>query len=380
MKKCVLTVVFFIFAFVSLSAQVVEGTKVSVVIPAYNVEEFIEESVNSVLTQTHKNLEVIVVDDTSKDSTYEKLSKLAAKDKRIKLFKNPENQGANATRNIGFSHVSGEYVYFLDSDDYLNAHFIEKMLSFALQHKADVVVTVSSIGFSNETQRYEPFFVTETAKRYFKNREDIPYLPQEELLQLNRLPAAPWTKFCKTSFLRDNNIRFLDERVTYGDSYWTTILIANTKKFYVIWAPPYFLRYREGSMQDLAGTSKGIDKLTDYITVSSRVYDYLKANNLFDKGKVNIEALKLRLRINVNKRKYYNELRPFFISIKDDVLKHKAAYHPHEIAFLKSVIRHETLESYERAQLSPETKAIIIMAIPLVILVALRFYLRRKRR
>ena len=98
---------------------------VSVIIPVYNAAEFIGKCVSSVLEQTLNDLEVICVDDRSSDDSFEVLSRL--EDPRLKIIRFPENRGVSAARNAGLEAASGKYVYFLDSDDWLDPDYLEAM-------------------------------------------------------------------------------------------------------------------------------------------------------------------------------------------------------------------------------------------------------------
>src|SRR3989344_5838995 len=110
---------------------------ISIVIPVYNGEAFIEETLRSVLKQTYRNLEVIVVDDGSKDRTALIVKKVVAEDSRVRyLYK--ENQGQSAARNHGLGEAKGEYVSFLDADNLLLHHACETFVKTAKQHDADV--------------------------------------------------------------------------------------------------------------------------------------------------------------------------------------------------------------------------------------------------
>lgn len=90
---------------------------VSIIMPAYNAENLIEDSINSILSQTYRNFELIVIDDCSKDQTVRIVEQFILKDSRIKIIKNTKNKGVAETRNVGLDQAKGEYVAFLDSDD-----------------------------------------------------------------------------------------------------------------------------------------------------------------------------------------------------------------------------------------------------------------------
>lgn len=112
---------------------------VSVVMPAYNVDSFIEEAIASVIVQTITDWELIVIDDCSTDDTRKLVGEMAEKDARIRLVSNASNMGVAKTRNRGLDLCRGQYVALLDSDDYWKPRFLEKMLERAEQTGADII-------------------------------------------------------------------------------------------------------------------------------------------------------------------------------------------------------------------------------------------------
>lgn len=131
--------------------------KISVIIPVYNVEKYLRECLNSVINQTLKDIEIICINDGSTDSSLEILKEYAAKDKRISII-DKENEGLSATRNLGINLAKGEYISFVDSDDYLDLNFYEKLYKTAKKFKADIACTnlyrVSEIKKSHYLVKY----------------------------------------------------------------------------------------------------------------------------------------------------------------------------------------------------------------------------------
>ncbi len=113
---------------------------VSIIIPAYNVESYIEQCVKSVIEQSYKNLEIIIINDGSTDSTFSLLMKLKEKDPRIKVI-SWQNQGLSAARNLGIEISNGSFLFFLDGDDWLIPNCIERMMAVQQQENSDIVVT-----------------------------------------------------------------------------------------------------------------------------------------------------------------------------------------------------------------------------------------------
>lgn len=113
---------------------------ISVITTVYNCEEFIEEAVQSILDQTHSDLEYIIIDDASTDKTYEILERYKAKDNRIKLFRMDENVGTYKCRNFALKHITGEIVTFHDADDYSLSNRLEVELDCLLKNDCLLVI------------------------------------------------------------------------------------------------------------------------------------------------------------------------------------------------------------------------------------------------
>ena len=133
------------------------GPLVSIVVPVYNVESYIEECLQSVCSQTYENLEIICVDDVGNDRSMDVVRSFAVKDCRIKIIEHDKNKGLAEARNTGLEHVSGDYVFFLDSDDWLVDDAIEKLLSSAMTNNADVVVGQLSAFSDDESEEMRIF-------------------------------------------------------------------------------------------------------------------------------------------------------------------------------------------------------------------------------
>lgn len=111
--------------------------KISIIIPAYNVKNFIERTLESICNQTYKNIEIIVVNDGSTDGTYSLLNKIATRDHRIKVI-HKENGGVTSARVIGIKASSGKWIGFVDGDDYIEPNMYEKLLDNALKYNAEI--------------------------------------------------------------------------------------------------------------------------------------------------------------------------------------------------------------------------------------------------
>lgn len=110
---------------------------ISVIIPAYNVEAYIDECLNSLVNQTHRNLELCVVDDGSTDTTGERCDEWSIRDKRVKMIHTP-NRGVSHARNVGLDAITGDYVGFVDADDWVEPSYYERLLQEMIDKRTDV--------------------------------------------------------------------------------------------------------------------------------------------------------------------------------------------------------------------------------------------------
>lgn len=117
-----------------------EKNKISIIVCVYNTEKYIEKCIRSILSQTYKNIEIMIVNDCSKDNSLSIINKLAKEDKRIVVIDNKENKGLSYSRNIGFKKSTGEYIGYIDSDDYIQEDYYEKMINRMIKEKSDVCV------------------------------------------------------------------------------------------------------------------------------------------------------------------------------------------------------------------------------------------------
>ena len=118
---------------------------VSVIVPVYNVEKYLRDCIDSIRRQTYQDFEIIMVEDCSTDGSRAIAEEIAAEDKRTRLFCHTRNMGQSAARNLGMDVARGEYVSFVDSDDFIESYCLSDMMYFAERENADVV----SMGFKN---------------------------------------------------------------------------------------------------------------------------------------------------------------------------------------------------------------------------------------
>ena len=127
--------------------------KVSVIVPVFNVESYLNESLDSILNQTLKDIEIICINDGSTDNSLDILETYSKKDKRIKII-SKENEGQGVARNVGLDNAQGEYISFVDSDDFIKRDMLEKLYNKAENNDLDLVMCKVS-SFDNETHEVD---------------------------------------------------------------------------------------------------------------------------------------------------------------------------------------------------------------------------------
>ena len=177
--------------------------KVSVIIPVYNVEKYISKCLNSVVNQTYKNIEIVIVDDGSKDNSGVIVDNFASNDKRVVVL-HKENAGVSAARNDGLRKSTGEYVVFVDSDDYLELDFIEYYISIIVDTNADVVCGLKHFSIWNRTQSSD------------FNYSGIDRVKAMRYIYLEKINVAVWNKIYSKELILNSGVEF-DESIWYGE-------------------------------------------------------------------------------------------------------------------------------------------------------------------
>lgn len=189
---------------------------VSIIIPIYKVEKYLGECIESILNQTYYNLEILLVDDGSPDHCGEICDQYAMKDKRIKVI-HKENQGLGMARNTGLDYATGEFICFVDSDDWLNCNAIETFMRYQEKYNADIVMCNYEKRDDNNQLLYEYRIIDE--QRVFDSAEEIeknifwPMIGQKSnVVNDFTVNMCVWTNMYRHSIIKENGIRFLSER------------------------------------------------------------------------------------------------------------------------------------------------------------------------
>ena len=221
--------------------------KVSVIIPVYNVEKYLRQCLDSIVNQTLHDIEIICVDDSSTDSSYTILQEYAKKDNRIVILQQ-QNTGAGAARNMGIDVAQGEYVHFLDADDYLLNDAYEKLYQTAKLYNVDFV-KAKAYCFDNNTgeQVSDPYYELQILQ---KNEFNHVYCFLDIPEKFCKVAVVPWNGIYKRSFLLEHDIKFNHLPCVNDRSFCNDVLIHADSFMFV---DEYILYYRINNTQSLIG-------------------------------------------------------------------------------------------------------------------------------
>lgn len=238
--------------------------KVSVIIPVYNVENYLRKCLNSLVNQTLKDIEIIVVNDGTTDNSQEIINEYVKKYPKKVVSIIQENGGQGAARNTGLLHAKGEYIGYVDSDDYVEENMYEELYKKAKEEDSDIVICGNNVVKEN----YELF-----------SKEDV----DKEFL-LGKM--AVWNKIYKKNIIVDNKIQFRS-KVWYEDLDFTMKVYFSSKKISYVDKPLYNYLLREGSTMN----NNNIKRNLELIEAFDSLIDYCKDKKIYNKAKDEIEFL-----------------------------------------------------------------------------------------
>ncbi len=236
-----------------------EKIKVSVVVAVYNVKPYLNQCLDSLCGQTLKEIEIICVNDGSTDGSVEILEEYRKKDSRVQVI-TQENKGLSEARNIGVSYVTGDYIYFVDSDDWLELGALEKLYEVAKENNVEILYFSGTVFFDTNDITAEDINLKRTSctgqvltgnelfELWMQRSEFIPFI---------------WLQFFDTSYYRANNCLFYPD-IYYEDNLFTFQSIFTAKRTYCIEDILYHYRKRDGSITRTISSTKSIES---YVTV-----------------------------------------------------------------------------------------------------------------
>ncbi len=228
--------------------------KISVIVPIYNVEKYLEECLNSIINQTYQKLEIILIDDASTDRSLDICRKFKNKDRRIKLIINRQNKGVAYCRNTGIRHVTSKYVIFVDSDDYINTNMIKKLYNLKNKYTADI----SMCKFNNISDKSINNINDEECNEKVLEKEEKFNILYDKNQEIKLCAVVIWNKLYNIDIFK--NIKYPSGSI-HEDEMAAHLILNNAKKIVFTTERLYNYRKREGSITSSEYTVKRQDIL-----------------------------------------------------------------------------------------------------------------------
>jgi len=248
-----------------------DSVVVSVVVPVFNVAEFLEECLDSIAAQTHPNLEIICVDDGSTDGSRAIIESRARLDMRISLL-TQTHSNAGVARNLGLKAATGDFLAFLDSDDYFEPDYVEKLLAAALRFDADIVACRSS------TISYKTGMHADITWALPLIASNVPFVPRDLADLFNQFVGWPWDKLFRRSLIQREHLWFQSLGST-NDAYfvYTGLWLANT----MVIIDDRLVHHRVDNPRSIESTRQW----GDFFRASDAIERRLRLEDIWDRAK-----------------------------------------------------------------------------------------------
>lgn len=267
---------------------------VSIIIPIYNTQDYLEVCLNSVIEQSYSNIEIILINDGSTDHSVKICEKFAQNDPRVKLY-NQKNMGQAAARNLGNEIAKGEYILYVDSDDVIANNHVERLLTIAREMEADIV-QCEYVKFRKNI--ISPKNKTELIKSY------LPTKALEEFCYQRTFNASPCGKLIQRSLLE--NIKF-PVGMGYEDLAIIYQLLGRGKKIVYTNEVLYFYRQHASSTMHAAFSKKKIDRIRIAYKLKEYMNSFYPENSVAVNSRFLLANFQLLMDIPFNKQ--YSDLR-----------------------------------------------------------------------
>ncbi|WP_036485580.1 glycosyltransferase family 2 protein [Myxosarcina sp. GI1] len=275
------------------------SSKISVIIPAYNCEQYVDRAIESVLDQTYSNFEIIVIDDGSYDNTYQIAT--SYNDSRLKVIKNPKNLGVSISRNRGIEEASGSWISLLDADDWYSRTRLEKLLQAAQKHKAHLVA--DDLYLINDGDRNPWSTLLIEGKHHIVSPKAIDAVQFVESDRLNPINlGSNWSfgyikPLIDRKFLLDRKIKYR-ENLKVGEDF-TLYLECLLQQGKLLFVPQsyYFYRLRQSSLSDRTPTA--------YLQESCTIARQFIANKALKNNPQLLQAIEKNLVLFEERLSYY---------------------------------------------------------------------------
>ena len=289
-----------------------ENELISVIVPIFNVENYLRECLDSIHHQTYENFECLLIDDGSPDKSAEICKEYVAKDSRFRYFKK-ENGGVSSARNLGMRCAVGDYITFVDPDDFLTPNYLEILYLKMLEYSVDVVIATYTIYSVNDACWYLHVLDKDYYERIYTGDELLAELPYRE--SFDRTFNVSWGKLFKRSLL--HSLVFNEQRVMGEDLEFNFKVFLRLDKCLYIHKPLYNFRCHDSSACARMLTDK---YLVDDLEIRMGRIPYLLVRNI--DPQIYIEKTKEFLRVRIQHKEELGIENTNGIQIYEDVVRY----------------------------------------------------------
>ena len=277
-------------------------TKLSIIVPVYNVEKYLPKCLESLIKQTLNDIEIICVNDGSMDNSLAILKEFASRDSRIRIIDN-QHQGVAKTRNTGIEQSTGEYIGFVDSDDYIDIDFFEKLYNSATKSNSDIAIA--------SILKHKNFFNIYNAK-YTKEETAITIQDKIKLCEDKKhFFFYAWNKIYHSGFIKENNIKFSEGQI-YEDVMFAIKALYYSNKIISVYGTKYHYIEHENSLTKYK--DKTGEKEHDLIKAYSELQEFCNSKNIEIPERLNYYTKEnFGFILNLYKGKYQSKIQLFNI-------------------------------------------------------------------
>lgn len=323
------------------------NVKVSIIIPVYNPRELLVKCLDSVINQTLRDIEIICIDDGSSDGSIDILNEFYQKDNRIKIFRQ-KNKGAGFSRNLGLEHANGDYIVFLDSDDWIEKDMCETLYKKAINSNCDLILFNAFRHLENNTTKdliHFPNNINENSETF---TFDYTYIKNKVF---NGYFGVIWCKFYKKTFLKENNIIFENHKMFQDVEFHIKTLLLAKKIAYCHNVFYHYIRIGQNSIQESYSTT---EELMCFYDVMCGVREFLLNNNFMNEFRMeyfDYSCYYFKTKLNNIEQDYKEE---FFTKIKEFFKTMKATpkelekLHNEHVTFYIHILNSENYEEYNK--------------------------------
>jgi glycosyltransferase involved in cell wall biosynthesis len=314
----------------------------------YNTAPYLRRCLDSVCGQTLRDLEIICVNDGSTDDSTDILRWYENADQRVKSIEHQHNRGPAAARNTGMRAACGEYLSFLDSDDWIDPGYLQALTDAAERENVSVVMNTNIVEeFTNGNSKH---FLPENFAEHI-GANTIGYV--SFLQNAGNFTYSSCCNIYKRSFIYSINAHF-PEGLHYDDNFFHMTVLVHLDMLYLINNPSYHYYRRVDSVCGKART--GLNSY-DVIQIYDMIFEYFKDNAFLDRCKLNFFELSYYIDLFADKNYGFLKIKKLFLKMSDDIMLRRHLYYENDLAFFDRIVTSDSYDDFQKKLIKKDDKA-----------------------